>query len=63
MHLGFGLNCTPIIMMKIFKVVGRDERICKVTDHYADDITVREDGAVTEEVVGHLKHFGNKVER
>ena len=58
-RLGFGLNCAQRIMMKILKeVLGRDERIGRATDHYVDDIIVREEIATAEEVVEHLRRFG-----
>ena len=58
-RLGFGLSSAPKIMTRILKeVLAKDERVCKNTDSYIDDIIVREESITVEEVAAHLRQYG-----
>ncbi len=58
-RLGFGLNCAPRIMMRILReVLAKDDRVKRATDHYLDDVIVREDIASAQDVIDHLKRYG-----
>jgi hypothetical protein len=58
-RLGFGLSCAPRIMTMILgKVLSLDERIKAATDHYIDDIVVREAVVSAQELRTHLRRYG-----
>jgi hypothetical protein len=57
--MGFGLNVAPKIMSRILaKVLSLDDKVCKGTDHYIDDIIVNEDIVSVAHVKNHLQKFG-----
>jgi len=56
---GFGLLCAPRIMTSILgKVLSLDDCVLRATDHYIDDIVVKETIASAEEVCQHLAKYG-----
>ena len=58
-RLGFGLSCAPRIMTLVLRaVLSQDERIRSATDHYIDDIVVRESVVSAQELREHLRRFG-----
>ncbi|KAG1712190.1 hypothetical protein GQR58_002379 [Nymphon striatum] len=58
-RLGFGLSCAPRIMTAILgKVLSMDERVRRGTDHYIDDIVVRESVLSAQELREHLARYG-----
>ena len=58
-RLGFGLNCAPRIMTRIFKtVLGKRKDMKASTSSYIDDILVDETVVTAAEVVEHLAKFG-----
>ena len=58
-RLGFGLSCAPRIMTMILgKVLRLDERVCRGTDHYIDDIVVQESIISAQELREHLSNYG-----
>ncbi|KAG1653883.1 hypothetical protein GQR58_025339 [Nymphon striatum] len=55
----FGLSCAPRIMTAILgKVLSMDERVRRGTDHYIDDIVVRESVLSAQELREHLARYG-----
>ena len=58
-RLGFGLSCAPRIMTMILgKVLSMDDKICRATDHYIDDIMVQESIVSASCVRKHLQLYG-----
>ena len=58
-RLGFGLSCAPRIMTMILgKVLSLDPRIREATDHYIDDIVVRESVVSAQKLREHLARYG-----
>ncbi|KAG1651384.1 hypothetical protein GQR58_027133 [Nymphon striatum] len=58
-RLGFGLSCALRIMTAILgKVLSMDERVRRGTDHYIDDIVVRESVLSAQELREHLARYG-----
>ena len=57
--LGFGLSCAPRIMTSILrKVLSLNDRVCRGTDNYINDIVVLESIVGVGEVRAHLTKYG-----